>query len=88
MRQVRRDELIFNIRLSMRGLAIQLRKDLLSNESDKRRRAEDILAAIITDRALKKYEILSNTPEGPPCPVISEGAVGTGIGGFEDQSPS
>ena len=83
MRQVRRDEMIWNATMAMRGVSTSLRNSLASKEAEVRRRAESILAAVIVDKAWAQYEVLTSHPEGPPCPVISEGTAGMGIGGTE-----
>ena len=83
MRQVRRDELIWNITVAMRHVTPALRNRLMSRDQEVKRMGDSILATIITDKALMRYEVLTDAPEGPPCPVLSEGTAGLGIGGTE-----
>ena len=64
MRQVRLDELEHNLMLAFRSLGAAVKRDLLSRETDKRQRAEHIAAAVFAEK-LKRFEILTDTPEPP-----------------------
>ncbi|MCH4894021.1 hypothetical protein GO308_12935 [Sphingomonas sp. SFZ2018-12] len=65
MRQVRLDELEFNLFLAMQSLGQAIKNDLAGRHREKRRRAERIAAAVIAEK-LKRFEIMTDTPEPPP----------------------
>ncbi|SOB81164.1 hypothetical protein SAMN06297144_1431 [Sphingomonas guangdongensis] len=83
MRQVNRDELIWQITQALRTLPAQVRADIACNMPDRRRMADSRLAAHVAGRGLHRFEVLTSAPEGPPCPVLRE-KQGGGIAGFED----
>ena len=65
MRQVNEAELVWNLKLSLRGLSASYRNDFKSAEKEVQRRAEHGIAMQIAAQ-LRRYEILSDTevPEG------------------------
>ncbi|MCG7349923.1 hypothetical protein [Sphingomonas sp. ACRSK] len=65
MRQVSRQQLIDSIRFQVQQLRPQIRKMLDSHDPKVRGQGCDIIAAIITDKALHRFEILSSTPLPP-----------------------
>lgn len=62
MRQVSRDQLIHSIRFEVQQLRPQIRKMLDHYDPKVRGQGCDIIAAIIADKALHRFEILTDTP--------------------------
>jgi hypothetical protein len=83
VRQVNRDELIWQITQALRTLPAQVRADVACKVPERRRMADSHLAAHVAGRGLHRYEVLTSAPEGPPCPVLCE-KQGQGIAGFAD----
>jgi hypothetical protein len=83
VRQVNRDELIWQITQALRTLPAHVRADIACNVPERRRLADSHLAVHVAGRGLHRYEVLTSASEGPPCPVLCE-KQGRGIAGFED----
>ncbi len=91
MRQVDHAELVVCISFHVRRLPSSLRKQLTSNDRDKREQAEQILTYRIIDKALASYEILSKAPLHTNADLFSAAAYGRGTGHapmIEDNEPS
>lgn len=76
MRQVNEAELVWNLRLALRGLSTSNRNDFKSPQSEVRRRAEEMIAVKLAAQ-LRRYEILSEAPLPEGSDLFSRAAYGS-----------
>jgi hypothetical protein len=76
VRQVGEAELVWNLKLALRGLSATQRNELLTREIGVRKRAEHSVAAKLAEQ-LKRYEILSEAPLPEGSELFSRAAFGT-----------
>uniref|UniRef100_UPI002FC94B69 hypothetical protein n=1 Tax=Halalkalibacter lacteus TaxID=3090663 RepID=UPI002FC94B69 len=65
MRQISRDQLITTLRFHIAQLRPAVRKMLDSHDAQTRARGAEIIAALLADKALHRFEIMTDAPLPP-----------------------
>ena len=89
MRQVGEAELVWNIRMALRGLSAGYRNDFKSGQPELQKRAEQSMAMKVAEQ-LRRYEILSDAPLPESSDLFSRAAFGRSnqpMLGTEDDTP-